>query len=508
MNGREADLDDLFERDADSRLLERRRREELGLAAHAPLSSSTPARFGAESLVNETPRPAEPRGAMLRVAAVARPDRELIPGAVVTIVVSLHDDGDADAAGVRLRVGLPPDTEPVPGSFSSDELTIDAEALTGEGMTIETVAAGRELRVRFAVRIMAGIGPLDVTVHAAAPGVPTISAPSLRLTRRLGHAAFDPPRPFYELEQDETDETLRPIFGPPPEPLERAVDTILDEPIAPPSYEPPPEPETQPEPEPIAVAESEPEPVAVAEPEPQPVAVAEPEPEPAPEPEPELEAASEPEPVPVHEYMLVRGLEVDEVRALERVFSGGVPHGLAAMALLSSIAAVDAPLGESLGVRSFAHSVSAALPRALVASKLQRTTPPVVTRQTLAMIRPYGLAPEGFVASEGPHLALHLDARSLDALRAVLERDLDDPFLRGVQVLLAVCPRTLENVAHEAAGRAAEALATYRVAAGAWLMRVTVRRTVDFRYNPLTAPDPLMYDAGKALVAALTACVA
>jgi hypothetical protein len=177
------------------------------------------------------------------------------------------------------------------------------------------------------------------------------------------------------------------------------------------------------------------------------------------------------------------------------------------MALLSSIAAIDAPLGESLGVRSFARSVSAALPRALVASKLQKVTPPVVTRQTLALIRPYGLAPEGFVAGEGPQLALRLDARGLDALRAVLERDLDDPFLRGVQVLLAVCPRTLENVASGSTERASEALATYRVAAGAWLMRVTVRRTVDHRYNPLTAADPLMYEAGRTLVGVLRDCV-
>jgi hypothetical protein len=129
--------------------------------------------------------------------------------------------------------------------------------------------------------------------------------------------------------------------------------------------------------------------------------------------------------------------------------------------------------------------------------------PPVVTREALGTIRPFALAPAGHVGGDGPLLALRLDERGLDALRAVLARDLDDVFLRGVQVLLAVCPRGLEGVSPETAERAAEALATYRVAAGAWLMRVTVRRAVDRGYDPLTADDPLLHDAGRGLVTAL-----
>jgi hypothetical protein len=181
---------------------------------------------------------------------------------------------------------------------------------------------------------------------------------------------------------------------------------------------------------------------------------------------------------------------------------------LAGLALLSSIAAVDAPVGTSLGVGDFARSVAAALPRALVAARMQRVMPPVVTREALGTIRPFALAPAGHVGGDGPLLALRLDERGLDALRAVLARDLDDVFLRGVQVLLAVCPRALEGVAAETAERAGEALATYRVAAGAWLMRVTVRRSVDRGYDPLTADDPLLHDAGRALVSVLLDAVA
>jgi hypothetical protein len=513
MNGRDVDLDDLFDRDADGRLLERRRREELGLAPQPPPASSTPVRFGAESIINEDARPA-PRGAVLRVALVARPNRELIPGAIVTVVVSLHDDGDADAADVRLRVVLPAEAEAIAGSFSRGEAELDGNALLGSGLRVGTVAAREELRIRFALRVLPGTAPLDISVHAGAPGVPTISAPTLRLSRRSGHAAFERPRPFFELESDETDDELTALADRYTEP-ERAVDVIVDEPAIPvaPAVEPEPALVTAAAEPDLATAEAAPE-RAVAEPEPEATRPARPRPRPRPkskpkpkpklkaERAPERERAPEPEPVQP-EFTLMRNLEIDEVRALERVFSGGVPHGLAGLALLSSIAAVDAPLGGSLGVRDFARSVATALPRALVAARLQHATPPVVTRQALATIRPFALAPAGRVGGEGPVLALRLDERGLDALRAVLGRDLDDIFLRGVQVLLAVCPRALEGVAPEAAERAGEALATYRVAAGAWLMRVTVRRSVDRTYDPLTADDLLLHDAGRGLVAAL-----
>ena len=474
MSGRDIDLDDLFDRDADSRLLERRRREELGLAPHRPPASSTPPRFGAESmLADDAPAPA-PRSAVLRVAVVARPNRELIPGAVVTVVVSVHDDGHAAAGDVELRITLPAEAEAIPGSFARDDVELDGDALLGAGLRLGTIEAGEEVRIRFAFRVLPGTGALDLGVHAGAPGVPTISAPAQRLMRRSGHTAMAETRPFYELETGEADDELRGIVAA-ESVSERAVDALVDEPIVVPVIE------REPEPEPFAI-----------EPEPEPIAVAEPEPEPAP-----------PPPQRAREFALLRNLEVDEVRALERVFSGGVPHGLAGLALLSSIAAVDAPLGAALGVRDFARSVAAALPRALVAARMQHATTPVVSRQALASIRPYALAPAGDVGGEGALLALRLDERGLDGLRAVLGRDLDDIFLRGVQVLLAVCPRSLEGVDAHAAERAGEALAQYRVAAGAWLMRVTVRRAVDRAYDPLTADDRLLHEAGRALVGVL-----
>lgn len=471
MNAREIDVDDLFERDADTQLLERRRREELGLPPAAASASNTPARFGPESMVGDGVPLAEPRGAMLRVSLEARPNRELIPGAVVTFVVEVADDGDTDADDVRLRIALPPETEPLAGSFTRDDVAVDGETLLGEGLRIGTVPAADWIRLRFAVRVLPGTGPLDVLAHAQAPGVPVIAAPALRLTRRSGHAAYAPPRPFFELEAGETDDELATVAAAPPEP-QRAVDTVLDEPAA---------PQILPA-EPPAPQSTPPEPVAAAE------------------------------PVPEAVQVLARVVDADEVRALERVFAGAVPHGLAALALLSSIAAADGPLGSALGVAEFARAISAALPRALVAARMGRPTPQVVTAAALATIRAAAPAPadaaDGAPAVGGPLLVARLDARELDALRALLARELADPFLRGVQVLLAVVPRELDGVDEGAAAAARDALAAYRVAAGAWLMRVTVRRAVDRAFDPLVADDTALHETGRALVAALRDAIA
>lgn len=544
MNRRDVDVDALFDRDADTQLLDRRRREELGLARPVAPVSSTPVHFGAESMLGGDVPPA-PRPAVLRVALDARPDRGLIPGAVVTLVASVHDDGDADAADVLLRLAIPPEFEPMPDSFARDGVALDGEALLGEGLRLGTITAGDAARVRLALRVLPGTGPLDVSAHAAAaPGIAVLAAPALRLTRRAGHAAYAEPRPFYELETGETVDDLDAVPAAAPEPL-HAVDTTLDEPAIPavpapeavvpaiapdvhapvdapaapepdvieavamPEPEPePPEPETEPEPHPDPKPAPPPlkppttRPPTPPPPEPASKRVAKRKPKPKPEPEP-VRAAP-----PVPAYLLARMLDAEEVRALDRLFGGAVPHGLGALALLSSIATTDTPLAGALGVREFARAVAAALPRALVAARVSRPVPAVVTREALEPIRAKATAPPDAFAHDGALLVTRLDERELAALRTVLGREVDDPFQRGVQVLLALAPRALEGVPAAAAARAKYALAAYRTAVGAWLMRVTVRRAVDRRFDALTAADTSLYDAGRALVTALRSAVA
>lgn len=455
MSGSSDDLDLLFERDADARLLERRR-SELGLAAPARPASTTPVSFGAESML-EQPAP-QARPASLRVVLDARPGGELIPGAVVVVVATVHDDGERGIDDVRLRVTLPADVEPVEGSFTRGELAVDGEALLGEGLRLGGITAGGTAAVRFTLRVLPGTAPLDVLAFATAAGVPAIAGPALRLRRRAGHAAYEAQRPFFELEPNEHDDEITGTAPPegavsPSPAAPRRIDAMLDEPVAVPLLAPEPR-----------------EPV---------------------------------QRTPERNVLLGRAIDADEAHALERVFAGALPHGLAALALLSAIACTDGPLGDALGLGAFARSVSAALPRALVAARMNRPTPAVVTREALDAIRPDAAAPDGSFASDAPALVARLDPRELDLLRAVLGRDLADPFLRGVQLLLAVVPRALDGVPAPVANRVRDALAGYRIAAGSWLMRVTVRRAVDKRYDPLTADDATLHAAGRALVASL-----
>jgi hypothetical protein len=595
MSDREIDVDGLFDRDADTQLLERRRRQELGLLTEVAPPSAAAIRFGPESILrDEAPR--RRRAAMLRVALDARPDRELIPGAVVTIVATVHDDGEVDAADVTLRVAIPAECEAVPDSFARDDAALDGEALLGEGVRVGTIAAGDAVRVRFAVRVLPGTGALHVIAHASAPGVPTIAPPALRLTRRAGHAAFHAPRPFFELEADEAYESPATVAPPPAPAAPRAIDAIVDEPAAPeiaaphviapesaPPESAPPLPPEAPDravlevPEPVAEplapeiiarpAPPEPPPPAPAPqrreviapavvivkrpkrapteappaeaPPAEPPSVVEPpsileapppdvtpalQAEIAPAPAPEPKPAPTPAPKPrkprkraapradaaaelAAPYVFARTLDDDAVHALERIFAGDVPHGLAALAVLTSIAGVDTPLAGALGLRAFAQAVAAALPRALVAARLNQTLPAVVTREALDAIRADAAAPSEPFPQYFPLLVTRLDERDLGALRTVLARDLDDAFLRGVQVLLAIAPRALDGVPKAPTARVADALTAYRAAAGAWLMRVTVRRAVDKRHDPLVAKDAALHDAGRALVAALRAAV-
>jgi hypothetical protein len=562
MSDREIDVDGLFDRDADTQLLERRRRQELGLLTEIAPPSATAIRFGPESILrDEAPR--LPRAAMLRVALDARPDRELIPGAVVTIVATVHDDGEADAADVTLRIALPAECEAVPDSFARDDGALDGDALLGEGVRVGTIAPGDAVRIRFAVRVLPGTSALHVIAHASAPGVPAIAPPALRLTRRAGHTAFHAPRPFFELETDEAYES--PAAAAPPQataaaPPPRAIDAVVDEPAAPeiaapetvaapppeiaetavleipapaaPQIAPPPaapQPAPPPPPPPLRREVIPPAVVIVQRPKPAPTEAPPPDITPLPQaeiaPPPLPVAAPKPAPKPrkprkraapradavapelASPYVFARTLEDDGVHALERIFAGDVPHGLAALAVLTSIAGVDTPLAGALGLREFAQAVAAALPRALVAARLSQPLPAVVTREALDAIRADAAAPSEPFPQYFPLLVTRLDERDLGALRTVLARDLDDAFLRGVQVLLAIAPRALDGVPKGVTARAADALAAYRAAAGAWLMRVTVRRAVDKRHDPLIAKDAALHDAGRALVAVLRAAI-
>jgi hypothetical protein len=386
---------------------------------------------------------------------------------VVTVVAEIHADGDVPVAGALARLIVSPEAEPVPGSFARDETPLEGEMLLGEGVLLPPIPAGGSVRLRCALRVLPGTSPIGIDAFVAAAGVPTIAPPALRLARRAGHAAYEPTRPFFELETDEVDDAL----GSPQAPIgaTRRIDAVVDEPAL-----PPPAP---------------PKPAALAPP--------------PPPPPPAAPLAAVPA-VPARvEFVLRRAIEPDEARALDRLFAGAMPHGLANLTLLCSIAACDGAAGEALGLAAFTRLIAAALPRALVAARMGRPVPGVVDAAALAKIRPQAAAEPDTPAGGSPLLTLRLDERELDGIRTMLARSLDDPFLRGAQILLGIIPRALDGIAPAYATPVREHLDRYRAAAAAWLVRATVRRKIDRRFDPLTAEDVPLFTAGRALVAVL-----
>jgi uncharacterized repeat protein (TIGR01451 family) len=84
-----------------------------------------------------------PEGAIVNVVAVATPSEGIIPGAIVTLTLSVANEGVATAHDVRVSVPLPGGASYRPGSFvrdgapAFDEI---AERFFGAGLDLGAVA--------------------------------------------------------------------------------------------------------------------------------------------------------------------------------------------------------------------------------------------------------------------------------------------------------------------------------------------------------------------------------
>jgi len=111
-------IEDLFERNADMRLLEFRHNEP-GKGA-PPNKRTGGSSFSAESIVSTTPDEVTEKAPRLRVTIAAVPASGVIPGAVVGVAIDVFNDGNAPAPECKLLVSIPLETE-----FRSGTLRID-----------------------------------------------------------------------------------------------------------------------------------------------------------------------------------------------------------------------------------------------------------------------------------------------------------------------------------------------------------------------------------------------
>ncbi|HZY98886.1 MAG TPA: hypothetical protein VFE36_04895 [Candidatus Baltobacteraceae bacterium] len=257
-----------FELSADMRLLELQRgalglppRERLSWESHAITEGSLP-------VAQAEPEPG--RTPVLSVEATAFPADGVIPGAVVTLTLSVANEGAAAATDIVVTVPLPGGAAYRPGSFVwNGRSTYDevAETFFTAGLPIGTLAAGDRATFQWKIGVKLGTKPIVVAPQVRGSGTAVVGARPVVVGRKdqtttafardVAHAeaAIYEPKPLIPVDIPATD---LPIYelDEEEELVYAATDAALSA-AAPPKFE---EPQIAvPEPEPVA-----PEPAAEA----------------------------------------------------------------------------------------------------------------------------------------------------------------------------------------------------------------------------------------------------
>lgn len=168
---------------ADMRLIELQR-SALGLPAPDRPDWENRAIADGPNLPDDPVRP--PESAILNVIAVATPSEGIIPGAIVTLSLSVANEGVAPARDVRVGVPLPGGASYRPGSFvrdgtpGYDEI---AERFFGAGLDVGDLAP--KSRATFVWKIGARLGarPLVVAPQVSAAGAAIIGGGAIAISR-------------------------------------------------------------------------------------------------------------------------------------------------------------------------------------------------------------------------------------------------------------------------------------------------------------------------------------
>lgn len=526
-------IEDLFERNADMRLLELRHNEP---GRGAPANKRTASSFGAESIMSTTPDVEIEEAPQLRVGIAAAPSSGVIPGAVVGVAIDVFNDGNAPAPESKLLLSIPIETEFRTGTLRIDGREPQApEQLFGQGLPMPRLPGGTSSKVTFQLAILPGVNMLYLQPRLQADGVPVVGTAGMSIKRGTAGAAAapEPAKPFYELEAGEVEEvaaqSAEPIMPPvllEPEPEPRAA-------------APEPQPAASaPEAEPAAPAPAEaaaPEPVVAAAPFPlllpsdaDPELILEPAPKKAapkkmrkstPTPEPESESARPPVPkaapkaakakiagaVAAADERMVRyrSLGQSDIALLDRLFSADVPGLIAHHVLISSIACSEPANGDDAGGYSaFLRGDIELLGRALVHSRMGKPTSYKIAQTDLdALSIAWEIAP----APTFPvprRLRRNLRRTEWAAIGGLMQPSERDATLRARIALLALAAETIDGVDGKTADECTAAFTAYRSAVLAWLVPLCVASAGHENYA-IPAPPAAVDTAGRALVGVL-----
>ena len=494
-----------FEASADMRLVELQR---AALGVPAPHRGDWESRVSTEGGAVEAEGEQHLQSAVLAVELTASPPGDVIPGAIVTLALSLTNEGAVVARNIRVAVPLPGGATYRNGSFVRDgrpQLDDAADELFGPGTAIGNLAPKSRVTFLWKAGVRLGNKPLVISPTVTAEETAVVGAKSAIVSRKAGaetgfasqvqrfdRALYDetpPPLeelPIYELD---TEEELE----------HEAADAALSE------YRPPMEPPQQP-----IAPPSQPEPAPPPDqpsPDPEPgVPVEEPSTPAPPEQPPDIEPAA-------REAVVLYGrLDRPSIAYFERIFSGSKPPTLLNHFILGGALACTRALDQSdvAGLKAHMDAQSQLLQRVVLHEKMGRKEPIAEYAGTmLARVDQFAPAPVQAAPATEPNalgLQVELEAPTLAVLAKMQGDSGRWDFTKARQLTLALQARRVHAAAPAERIDAAEAaLRTYAQTAATQLQRFFVRMRIDRTTGLLFAHDDALDSAARALIAALTA---
>jgi hypothetical protein len=474
-----------FELSADMRLLDLQR-SALGLSApqrpawETRLSSEPPLGVALlETASSETP--------VIVVELSASPSRDVIAGAVVTLALSVANDGAADAKNIRISVPRPAASIYRPGTLLRDGRTGD-DALAEDlfGMGVEIAHLSSKTRTTFVWKLSVGLGTkaLFVAPHVRAEVGAIIGARPISISRKAtstalfaaeltrADAAFNEAKPLVpvvipvdELPIYELDEEEQLVY--------EAADSALAPATAPSAV-------LQPQ---VSLEQL---------------------------PEPEAQSASEP--APREAIVLFGTFEPATLAFFERVFNGSKPATILQHCIFGSAIAcpMDGFAGDKAGIKAHLAAQSQVLHRIALHEKLGKKEPIAEyagqLTADLTALRPAPIRePERTAGSV--ILSTELSEPTMAVIRRIAEDRARWDFVKARQLTLALQAQSV-CVENPAGGAAIQnALRAYGQSSMTALQRLFVRMRVDRTTGLLSQTEPALDAAARTLLAALSSAM-
>ena len=487
-----------FEESADMRLVELQRAS-LGVAK--PELGAWNTRAAAEVAAGPQQPEPEVHGAVLALELTATPAAGVIPGAIVTLALSLVNEGTKAAGNARVCVPMPGGAAFRNGSLIRDGRPVldeMADELFAAGLPLGTIAAGSRVTLVWKIGVRLGNKPLVIAPTATAEETAVVGARTLVISRKDGAAAgfaaeverVERALPIYELDEEET--------------LEHEAANAALSPAA--EYRPPMEP-----PMPSAPPPSQPEPLPPPD---QPAPIPDPG---APEPEPSMPAPPE-EPPSIEPAAAARSAVVfygridrPSIVYFDRMFNGDKPPTLLSHFIFGGALACKAAPGEgSPALERHMQAQQQLLQRLVLHEKMGKKEPIAqYTGQMLADTAEFKAAPVSEPAMPDGNAVL-LEAELETPTLGVLEKMQEDParwdFTKARQLTLALqARRVIARAPEERIAAAEQALRAYAQTSGTQLQRFFVRMRLDRTTGLLFTGDETLDAAARRAIAALTA---